>query len=111
MERLRMNGDRYQPPLETFLQESADLGIHFIGWWVKSSTMEKQASGVETELFNTKILLRLDESSIRKYVGISNQWKSESNRALFINETISEEPIPFVPYSWMPSKNIIEELL
>ena len=111
MERLRINGDRYQPPLETFLQESADLGIHFIGWWVKSSTMEKQASGVETELFNTKILLRLDESSIRKYVGISNQWKPESNRALFINETISEEPIPFVPYSWMPSINIIEELL
>lgn len=110
MERLRIDGDRYQPPLENFLRESADLGIHFIGWWIKSSTMEKQAGGIEADLFNTKILLRLDDNSIRKYIGISTNWQPESNRALLINETISDTPIPFVPYSSMSSKIIVEEL-
>ena len=99
MERIRMDGNKYEPPLEYFLQESADLGIHFIGWWIKNSTMEKQACGGDSELINTKILLRVDEHSIHKYGGSSCQWKPEGNRALFINETISEVPIPFVPYT------------
>ena len=63
-----------------------------------------------TDLFNTKILLRLDDNSIRKYIGISTNWQPESNRALLINETISDTPIPFVPYSSMSSKIIVEEL-
>ena len=111
MERIRMDGNKYEPPLEYFLQESADLGIHFIGWWIKNSTMEKQACGGDSELINTKILLRVDEHSIHKYGGSSCQWKPEGNRALFINETISEVPIPFVPYSWISSEKILNELI
>ncbi|HFI0621200.1 TPA: FtsK/SpoIIIE domain-containing protein [Streptococcus suis] len=90
-------------PLTSFLEEAADLGIHFIGWWIKVNSLEKQAFGIgiRNDLINTKIFLRVGEQSIKQFTGPFYSWQPEANRALYLDEVASEQPIPFIPFSPM----------
>ncbi|MGU7831599.1 FtsK/SpoIIIE domain-containing protein [Streptococcus suis] len=90
-------------PLTSFLEEAADLGIHFIGWWIKVKSLEKQAFGIgiRNDLINTKIFLRVGEQSIKQFTGPFYSWQPEANRTLYLDEVASEQPIPFIPFSPM----------
>lgn len=110
MDRLKLKKETsFDPaPLMNFLDEAADFGIHFIGWWIKFSSLEKQAFGigVKQELINSKVLLRLDERSSKNFTGPFYHWNSQENRGLFLNEVAEEKPITFIPYSSMSLKEL-----
>lgn len=93
-------------PMTSFLEEAADYGIHFIGWWVKVNSLEKQAFGIgiRNDLINTKIFLRVSEQSIKQFTGPFYSWQPEANRALYLDEVASEKPLPFIPFSPMTLK-------
>lgn len=103
------------PTFGAFLEEAADYGIHFIGWWIKASSLEKQVFGMGTkpDLLNTKLFLKLDERSLKQFTGPFISWKPQANRSLYLDEVAREEPISFIPYSPLNSaelKQLIEQL-
>ncbi len=63
-------------------------------------SLEKQAFGIgiRNDLINTKIFLRVGEQSIKQFTGPFYSWQPEANRALYLDEVASEQPIPFIPF-------------
>lgn len=88
-------------PLATFLEEASSYGIHFVGWWIKNANFEKQAIGMRnsSELFNTKLFLKVDARTLQSHVGPFINWKTTRNRVLYVDEIESEQPISFIPFS------------
>lgn len=107
MDRLKSE-DWMTPPLEKIFEESADLGIHLISWWVKAKSLEKQVFGFNTQsdLINTKIFLKVNERVVKNYSGPFVNWKPTTNRALVMDELIDGDPISFIPYSPMSKEQV-----
>ena len=88
------------PPLKSFVDAAPEKGIHFIGWWIKPSKFKAQVSGYEgSDAFNTKIFLRVDESSVRSLTSPFVKWDSSANRALVSDEVEFSDEMVFIPYS------------
>ncbi len=101
MERWEYEKDDYgTPPLKKFVDGAPEKGIHFIGWWIKSSKFKAHVSGFEgSDAFNTKIFLRIDESSVRSLTSPFVKWEAITNRALLSDEVEFSDEIVFIPFS------------
>lgn len=101
MDRWEYEKDDYgTPPLKGFVDGAPEKGIHFIGWWIKSSKFKAHVSGFEgSDAFNTKIFLRVDESSVRSLTSPFVKWEAATNRALLSDEVEFSDEIVFIPYS------------
>ena len=91
------------PPLKSFVDAAPEKGIHFIGWWIKPSKFKAHVSGYEgSDAFNSKVFLRVDESSVRSLTNNPFiKWEAAENRALLSDEVEFSDEIVFIPYSPM----------
>lgn len=100
LDRLEYENDNFGAPLKQFVDGAPEKGIHFIGWWIKSSKFKAHVSGYgSSDAFNTKIFLRVDESSVRSLTNPFVKWEAASNRALMSDEVEFSKEIVFIPYS------------
>jgi hypothetical protein len=99
LDRWQVEADKRSPPLAHLLHTGPGRGIHFIGWWLKSSNYEQQAAGASgTDDVNSKVLLRID---VRSAQGLSPQvsrWAPQDNRVLVIDEVELDAPRPVIPF-------------
>ena len=101
MDRWEYKKDDYgAPPLKNFMDAAPEKGIHFIGWWIKLSKFKAQVAEFGgSDAFNTKIFLRIDESSVRSLTSPFVRWEAAANRALLSDEVEFSDEIVFIPYS------------
>ena len=74
--------------------------MHFIGWWIKASSYTSQVSGYgNSDAFNSKIFLRIDERAVQSLTNPFVKWSAQSNRALISDSVEFSEEMWFIPYS------------
>lgn len=94
-------------PLKNFVETGASKGLHFIGWWIKSSSFNEQVSGYgSSDAFNTKVFLRVDERTVQSLTSPFVRWESRQNRALASDYIEFTDVVPFVPYSPVTSDDV-----
>ena len=87
-------------PLKDFVEKGPARRIHFIGWWVKASKFTAQTAGFgNSDAFNSKIFLRIDERTIQSLTSPFIRWSAQANRGLIIDDVEFSEEIPFIPYA------------
>lgn len=109
MDRWEFESDPYGQGtvLKTLVETGPAKGIHFIGWWVKSSKYTAQVSGYgNSDAFNTKIFLRMDERSIQSLTNPFVRWSAQTNRGLVIDDVAFSGEIPFIPYAPVTQKDV-----
>lgn len=85
--------------LRAFVETAPSNNMHFIGWWVKASSFTSQVSGYgDTDAFNTKIFLRLDERAVQSLTNPFVKWSVQNNRALVSDSIEFSEEVTFIPY-------------
>lgn len=64
--------------LKEFTEIAPAKNIHFIGWWIKSSSFSAQVSGYgSSDAFNTKVFLRLDERAVQSLTNPFVKWHAQ----------------------------------
>ena len=87
-------------PLKSFVETAPARGIHFIGWWQKASNYNAQVSGYgNSDAFNTKVFLRVDERTVQSLTSPFIRWTSQQNRALVSDSVEFSEEKVFIPYA------------
>jgi len=87
-------------PLKSFVETAPARGIHFIGWWQKASNYNAQVSGYgNSDAFNTKVFLRVDERTVQSLTSPFIRWTSQQNRALVSDSVEFSEEMVFIPYA------------
>lgn len=95
------------PPLKKLLTEAPNKGIHFFGWWVKTSNYVGQAVGHGgAGIFNTKIFLRIDERSVQELTSPFVRWTPKLNRALVFDDVEFSDAKMIVPYSPIKASDV-----
>lgn len=86
-------------PLKSFVETAPARGIHFIGWWQKASNYNAQVTGYgNSDAFNTKVFLRVDERTVQSLTSPFIRWTSQQNRALVSDSIEFSEEMIFIPY-------------
>ena len=86
-------------PLCEYLDKGPMHGKHFIGWWLKESTFEKQVTKTTSiDTIDTRVFLRISNNSVTKLTEPLIQWDSKTNRALMFNAIEFEKEQIFMPY-------------
>ena len=86
--------------LKTFVESAPSTRKHFIGWWIKSSNFTSQVAGYgNSDAFNSKIFLHVDERSVQSLTSPFVRWASQKNRGLISDSIEFAEEIIFVPYA------------
>lgn len=94
-------------PLKTFVESGPSKGLHFIGWWVKSSNFIAQVSDFgNSDAFNTKVFLRIDEQTVQSLTSPFVRWKAQSNRGLASDPIEYSTELPFVPYAPVVAEDV-----
>ena len=109
MDRWEFESDPYGQGtvLKTLVETGPAKGIHFIGWWVKSSKYTAQVSGYgNSDAFNSKVFLRMDERSIQSLTNPFVRWSVQTNRGLIIDDVEFSGEIPFIPYAPVTQKDM-----
>ncbi|GHT81513.1 cell division protein FtsK [Actinomycetota bacterium] len=78
-------------------QNGSARGVHILGWWAKFESFEKQTK-YSSSLFDTKILLKLDEKIAHRISGSYGTWENLDNRGVGVSLD-SDELISLVPFS------------
>ena len=87
-------------PLKDFVERGPSKGLHFVGWWVKASSFTAQVAGYgNSDAFNTKVFLRVDERTVQGLTSPFVRWSSRENRALASDAIEFSEEVAFVPYA------------
>lgn len=87
-------------PLKSFVETAPVRGVHFIGWWQKASNFNAQVAGYgNSDAFNTKVFLRVDERTVQSLTSPFIRWTSQQNRALVSDPVEFSEEMVFIPYS------------
>lgn len=87
-------------PLKDFVESGPAHGIHFTGWWVKSSAFLNQTAGYgSSDAFNSKIFLRIDERTVQALTTPFVKWSPQNNRGLISDDVELAEETVFVPYA------------
>lgn len=86
--------------LKTLAEKGPARGVHFIGWWIKASKFTAQTAGFgNTDAFNSKIFLRIDERTVQSLTSPFIRWTSQTNRGLIIDEVEFSKEMTFIPYA------------
>lgn len=86
--------------LKALVESGPSKNVHFIGWWQKASNYNAQVAGYgNSDAFNTKIFLRVDERTVQSLTSPFVKWVVQPNRALISDAVEFPEEIVFVPYS------------
>lgn len=86
--------------LKTLAEKGPAKGIHFIGWWVKASKFTAQTAGFgNTDAFNSRVFLRIDERTVQSLTSPFIRWTSQTNRGLIIDEVEFAREMTFIPYA------------
>lgn len=94
-------------PLKSLVEGGPSKHIHFIGWWVKSSKFNKQVGGYgNSDAFNSKIFLRMDERTIQSLTNPFVRWTSQTNRGLIIDDVEFSEKVVFIPYAPVGAQDV-----
>lgn len=87
-------------PLKDFVESGPAKGVHFIGWWIKSSAFSNQTAGYgSSDAFNSKIFLRIDERTVQSLTTPFVKWSPQNNRGLISDNVELAEETVFVPYA------------
>jgi hypothetical protein len=109
MDRWEFEEDPYGQgtPLKKLVESGPSKRIHFIGWWVKSSKFTAQVTGFgNSDAFNSKVFLRMDERTIQSLTNPFVRWSAQTNRGLIIDDVEFSEEIAFIPYAPVTSEDI-----
>lgn len=94
-------------PLKSFVESASAKGIHFIGWWQKVSNYNAQVSGYgNSDAFNTKIFLRVDERTVQSLIGPFVRWSATTNRAMISDSVEFSEEFSFIPFAPMEQDDV-----
>lgn len=86
--------------LKAFVESAPSKNMHFIGWWIKASSYTSQVSGYgNSDAFNSKIFLRIDERAVQSLTNPFVKWSTQNNRALVSDSVEFADEISFIPYS------------
>lgn len=95
--------------LKEFVEKGPSEGLHFFGWWVKASSYTAQVAGFgNSDAFNTKIFLRVDERAVQSLTSPFIRWKSQNNRGLLSDSVELEEELVFIPYAPVTSDDVLK---
>ena len=95
--------------LKEFVEKEPSEGLHFFGWWVKASSYTAQVAGFgNSDAFNTKIFLRVDERAVQSLTSPFVRWKSQNNRGLLSDSVELEEELVFIPYAPVTSDDVLK---
>ncbi len=92
------------------LRDGAMNRVHFIGAWTNMNTYQNHLGFGNEGYIETRIILRLNESSTQSLLGPFVHWSVRDNRALVSDATQLEEPqviVPFVPLT----RNVVNKVL
>lgn len=93
--------------LKTFVEGAPAKNMHFIGWWIKASSYTSQVSGYgNSDAFNSKIFLRIDERAVQSLTNPFVKWSVQNNRALISDSVEFSEEMRFIPYSPVGSDDL-----
>ena len=93
--------------LKKLVENAPAKGIHFIGWWTKSSSFTAQVAGYgSSDSFNTKIFLRIDEKAVQSLTSPFVKWSAQKNRGLVSDSIEFADEIVFVPYAPITQEDI-----
>lgn len=94
-------------PLKGFVETASVKGIHFIGWWQKASNYNAQVAGYgNSDAFNTKVFLRVDERTVQSLTSPFVRWTATINRALISDSVEFSEEFTFIPYAPVVQKDV-----
>lgn len=86
--------------LKTFVEGAPAKNMHFIGWWIKASSYTSQISGYgNSDAFNSKIFLRIDERAVQSLTSPFVKWSAQNNRALISDSVEFSDEMRFIPFS------------
>lgn len=86
--------------LKDFVEIAPSKGVHFVGWWTKSSAFTSQTAGYgSSDAFNSKIFLRIDERTVQSLTSPFAKWSPQENRGLISDDVELAEETIFVPYA------------
>ena len=86
--------------LKQLVETGPAQGLHFAGWWVKTSKFNEQVTEYgSTDAFNAKIFLRIDERAVQSLSNPFVRWSSQINRALIVDDVDFPDDITFIPYA------------
>ena len=100
MQPLVLNPVTGQNSFQKILQSGSAKGTHVLSWWTSVTVYQDHIGFGGDGYLNTKILLRLDESSAQSILGPFTKWTVQSNRALVHDSIDLEEDtttVPFIP--------------
>ena len=90
------------------VETSPAKGMHFIGWWQKASNFNSQVSGYgNSDAFNSKIFLRIDERTVQSLTSPFVRWKAQNNRAMISDDVEFSDTITFIPYAPVEQQDIV----
>lgn len=101
MDRWQYEQDPYGQgsPLKVFVETGPAKGKHFIGWWTKASSYSAQVSGFSnSDAFNSKVFLRIDERTVQSMTSPFTKWMAQENRGLISDPIEFADEMAFVPY-------------
>ena len=94
-------------PLKALVEGGPARRIHFVGWWVKSSKFNTQVIGYgNSDAFNSKIFLRMDERAIQSLTNPFVRWSAQTNRGLIIDDVEFSEEVVFIPYAPVNAQDV-----
>ncbi len=95
-------------PLKSFVENGPAKGIHLIGWWQKASNFTAQVTGYNnSDAFNTKVFLRVDERTVQSLTNPYIHWSAQKNRALISDSVEFSEEFSFIPYAPICQDDIV----
>lgn len=93
--------------LKSFVECAPAKNMHFIGWWIKASSYTAQVSGYgNSDAFNSKIFLRIDERAVQSLTNPFVKWSAQNNRALVSDSVEFADEMCFIPYSPVGSQDL-----
>lgn len=110
MDRWEFEKDPYGQgsPLKAFVETAPGKRMHFIGWWQKASNFNSQVSGFgNSDAFNSKIFLRIDERTVQSLTGPFVRWTVQNNRAMISDAVEFSDAITFVPYAPVEQNDVV----
>jgi len=94
-------------PLKTFVENGPAKGKHFIGGWTKASSYATQVVGFgNSDAFNSKIFLRIDERTVQSMTNPFIRWYAQENRGLLSDQVEFSDAITFVPYAPITKEDV-----
>lgn len=91
-------GDTPADNLQKILKQGPQQGVHFIGWWTSSATLNSHVGYDGSSYLDCRVFFRTDKSAVQEVAGPFANWSIRDNRAFVYDRTYLAQPVTVIPY-------------